>query len=170
MYFQKWNCAAYLFHKQNYNDLSPNSYTHISVRDLYISIPWSVCLFCCSQICGLILGILGIYKSLTDTWMWKLGLRPRRKGIHNWDFRCSAETWESTEHFPAFALLMYNFRRHPNIFCSLSRRQSPCFRKRDFSPLFYVRKKYFFLEQVLRVSGKLNSCLSRTLKLPAQTV
>ncbi len=39
MYSQKWNCAASLFPKQNYNVLSPNSYTHshISVRDLYIS-------------------------------------------------------------------------------------------------------------------------------------
>ncbi len=41
------------------------------------------------EICG---PILGIYKSLRGTWMWKLGLRPRnlRKGIHKWDFRCSA--------------------------------------------------------------------------------
>ncbi len=61
--------------------------------------------------------IVGICNSLTDTWMWKLGLRPRysfsgnicfkfssfclcidwdwgraipRKGIHKWDFPCSA--------------------------------------------------------------------------------
>ncbi len=34
---QKWNCAASLFPKQNYNILSPISYTHVSVRDLYIS-------------------------------------------------------------------------------------------------------------------------------------
>ncbi len=41
-YSQKWNCAASLFPKQNYSIMfwlpSPNSYTHISVRD------------CCSQI------------------------------------------------------------------------------------------------------------------------
>ncbi len=37
MYSQKWNCAASLFPEQNYNVLSPNSYTHISVRDLFIS-------------------------------------------------------------------------------------------------------------------------------------
>jgi hypothetical protein len=51
-----------LFPKQNYNVLSPSSYTHISVTDLYISrigLP-----FCCRKICG---PILGIYKSLTDT-------------------------------------------------------------------------------------------------------
>jgi hypothetical protein len=36
--------------------------------------PRSVCLFCCRRICG---PILGIYKSLTDTWMCKLGLTPR---------------------------------------------------------------------------------------------
>jgi hypothetical protein len=60
-----------LFPKQNYNVLSPssNSYTHISVRDLYIS--------------RISLPILlqgnkwtdpGNYKSLTDTWkkIWKL--------------------------------------------------------------------------------------------------
>ncbi len=34
----------------------------------------SVCLFCCSKIGG---PIVAIYKSLTDTWMWKLGTRPR---------------------------------------------------------------------------------------------
>jgi hypothetical protein len=77
MYSQKWNCAlcsaASIFPKQNYNVLSPNSYTQgKSVRDLYI--PGSVCLFCCSQICE---PILEIYKSLTDTWLWKLGMRPR---------------------------------------------------------------------------------------------
>jgi hypothetical protein len=35
--------------------------------------------------------ILGLYKSLTDISMWKLGLRPRyyQKGIKKWDFRCS---------------------------------------------------------------------------------
>jgi hypothetical protein len=37
MYSQIWNCVASLFPKQNYNVLSPKSYTHISVRDLYIS-------------------------------------------------------------------------------------------------------------------------------------
>ncbi len=37
MYSQKWNCAGSIFPKQTYNVLSPNSYTHISVRELYIS-------------------------------------------------------------------------------------------------------------------------------------
>ncbi len=36
--------------------------------------PRSVCLFCCRKISG---PIVGIYRSLTDTCMWKLGLRPR---------------------------------------------------------------------------------------------
>ncbi len=37
--------------------------------------PRRVCLFCWRKyVCWL---ILGIYKSLKDTWMWKLGLRPR---------------------------------------------------------------------------------------------
>jgi len=36
---------------------------------------WSVCLFCCRKIGGPNVGIYRI--SLTDTWMWNLGLRPR---------------------------------------------------------------------------------------------
>jgi hypothetical protein len=51
IYSQKWNFAASLIPKQNYNTLSPNSCTLISVRDLYIY-PGAICLLCCSQICG----------------------------------------------------------------------------------------------------------------------
>ncbi len=36
--------------------------------------PQSVCLFCCKKIGG---PIMGVYWSLEDTWIWKLGLRPR---------------------------------------------------------------------------------------------
>ncbi len=68
-----------LFPKQNCNVLSPGSYTHIYVRDLYIS-----------RI-GLPILLQGnmwtnpgnIYKSFTDTWMWKLGLRPRNSQKRN---------------------------------------------------------------------------------------
>ncbi len=65
--FPDMNGAASLFLKQNYNDLSPDSYTHISVRDIYFS--WTGLSIFLSQICGM---ILEIYKSLTDTIMWKL--------------------------------------------------------------------------------------------------
>ncbi len=71
MYSQKWNYAASLFSKQN-----P---ILIYLWEIYI-FPESVCLFCCSQICGL---ILGIYKSLTNTWLLKLGLRPRNSQKRN---------------------------------------------------------------------------------------
>jgi hypothetical protein len=51
-----------LFPKENYNVLSPSSYTYISVRDLYISkIGLPILL---REICG---PILGLYKLLTDT-------------------------------------------------------------------------------------------------------
>ncbi len=51
--------------------------TLIYLWEIFI-FPVSVCLFCCSQICGPILGI-----SLKDTWMWKLGLRPRNSQKRN---------------------------------------------------------------------------------------
>ncbi len=46
--------------------------TLIYLWESYI-FPGLVCLFCCRKICG---PILGIDKSLTDTWMRKLGRRP----------------------------------------------------------------------------------------------
>ncbi len=67
-YFQKRNCAATV----------PIS-TFVCVGTIYI-FPKSVCLFCCMKICG---PILGIYKSLTDPWMWKLGMRPRNSFSEN---------------------------------------------------------------------------------------
>ncbi len=54
--------------------------TLIYLWEIYI-FPGSVCcLLCCLQICG---PILGIYESLTDTWMWKLRLRPRNSQKRN---------------------------------------------------------------------------------------
>ncbi len=79
--FPEIKLCSLLFSIKNYNDLFPNSYTHKYARDLYVYVfPGSVCLFCCSRICG---AILGINKSLTDTWMWKLGLRPRNSQKRN---------------------------------------------------------------------------------------
>ncbi len=72
LYSQKWNRAASLVTKQNYNVLSPNSYTPISVRDLYIS-RINLSIFDRSWEC----------KSLTDTRMWKLGLRLRNSQKRN---------------------------------------------------------------------------------------
>jgi hypothetical protein len=51
---------------------------HVSVSDLYIpTIDQPILL---QEICGL---ILRIYKSLTDTRVWKLGLRPRNSQKRN---------------------------------------------------------------------------------------
>jgi hypothetical protein len=67
-----------LFPKQNYNVLSPSSFTYISVRDLYISrIGLPILL---QEISG---PILGIYNSLTDTLMRKSGLRPSNSQKRN---------------------------------------------------------------------------------------
>jgi hypothetical protein len=68
-----------LFPKQNYNVLSPSSYTHISVRYLYIS-RIGLPILLQENIFGT---ILGIYKLLTDTWMWKWGLRSHNSQKRN---------------------------------------------------------------------------------------
>ncbi len=60
-----------IFPEKEYRGLSPNFHIHASVSDLYIpTIGLPILL---EEICR---PILGLYKSLTDTWMWKLGLRP----------------------------------------------------------------------------------------------
>ncbi len=61
-----------IFPEKEYRGLSPNFHIHASVSNLYIptiGLPILV-----EEICRL---ILGLYKSLTDSWMLKLGLRPR---------------------------------------------------------------------------------------------
>ncbi len=84
MYSQKWN---WYFQNRIIMFCFPVP-TLIYLWEIYI-FPGLVCLFCCREICG---PILGIYKSLADTRMWKLGLRPRNSQKRNtkWDFPCSA--------------------------------------------------------------------------------
>ncbi len=61
-----------MFPEKEYRGLSPNFHIHASVSDLYISTIGLTILL--EEIYR---PILGLYKSLTDTWMWKLGLTPR---------------------------------------------------------------------------------------------
>jgi hypothetical protein len=77
MYSFSGNCAG----------LSPNFHIHVSVSHLYI--PRIGPHISCSRIGR---SIVGIYKSLTDTWMWKLGLRPRNSfsGYICFEFRYCA--------------------------------------------------------------------------------
>jgi hypothetical protein len=65
-----------IFPEKEYRGLSPNFHIHVSVSELYIPTMGLPVLL--EEICRL---ILGIYKSLKDTGMWKLGLIPR-KGIY----------------------------------------------------------------------------------------
>ncbi len=62
----------YVFFFWELRGLSPNFYIHVSVSDLYI--PMIGTHISCSRIGR---SMVGIYKSLTDTWMWKLVLWPR---------------------------------------------------------------------------------------------
>ncbi len=68
------NCnenPIYIFLFWELHGLSPNFHTHVSVSDLFI--PKISPHKSCSRIGR---SIVGIHKSLTDTWMWKLGLWP----------------------------------------------------------------------------------------------
>ncbi len=67
-YSKKRNCAATV----------PIS-TFMWLWAIYIFLR-TICLFFLQEICG---PILGIYKSFTDTWIWKLGLRPRNSQKRN---------------------------------------------------------------------------------------
>ncbi len=70
---------------------SPNFHIHASVSDLYISTIGLPILL--EEVCR---PILGLYTSLTDTWMWKLGLRPRysqkRNTIVGFSLQCVWQT------------------------------------------------------------------------------
>ncbi len=63
----------------------PNFYIHVSVSDLYIP---RIGPHISSSRKGR--PIVGIHNSLTDTWMWKLGLRPRYSFSGNICFEFSA--------------------------------------------------------------------------------
>ncbi len=63
--------SVYIFLFWELRGLSPNFYIHVSVSDLYIPRIGS---HISSSRNGS--SIVGIYKSLKDTWMWKLGLSP----------------------------------------------------------------------------------------------
>ncbi len=69
---QNTEISKLIFPGKEYRGLSPNFHIHASVSDLYIpTIGLPIQLY---EICR---PILELYKSLTDTWMWKLGLRLR---------------------------------------------------------------------------------------------
>ncbi len=69
-------------HSQKRNCAAPGRIpTFLFMWAIYI-FPWSVCLFCCRKIGG---PKVGIYRLLTDTWMWKLGLRPAAQFLF-WEY------------------------------------------------------------------------------------
>ncbi len=74
----------YVFQEKTLCGLSTNFHTRVSVSDLYIPrISPHTFLQQNRQI------IVGIYNSLTETWMWKLGLRPRKSFSGNICFKFS---------------------------------------------------------------------------------
>ncbi len=76
--------SVYIFLFWELHGLSPNFHIHVSVRFKYSQDRSTYFL----QQKGR--SIVGIYNSLTDTWMWKLGLRPRYSFSGNICFKFSA--------------------------------------------------------------------------------
>ncbi len=77
--------SVYIFLFWELRGLSPNFYIHVSVSDLNIP---SIGPHISSSRNGS--SIVGIYNTLTDAWMWKLGLRPRYSFSGNICFQFSA--------------------------------------------------------------------------------
>ncbi len=69
---QNTEFSKQIFPEKEYRGLGPKFHIHASVSDWYISTIGLPILL--EEICR---PILGLYKSLTDTWMLKLGLSPR---------------------------------------------------------------------------------------------
>jgi hypothetical protein len=88
-YSQKWNCY---FQNRIMMFCLPVP-TLIYLWEIYI-FPGSVCRFCCREICE---PILGIHKWLTDTWLWKLGLRPRNFQKRNTYMGLSLQCIQNTD-------------------------------------------------------------------------
>jgi hypothetical protein len=83
----RWECLVPIYVSQKWNCYFQNRIkmfclpvpTLIYLWEIYI-FPRSVYLLFCREICG---PILGLYKALTDTWMWELGLRLRNSQKRN---------------------------------------------------------------------------------------
>ncbi len=69
-----------IFPEMKLRGLVPNFYIHLSVSYLFILMIGLRILLCC--VCGL---IMGTYKSLTDTWMWKLWISEAAQ-FHFWEY------------------------------------------------------------------------------------
>ncbi len=73
---------------------STNSYIRLFTWENYI-FPRSVFHFCCRKIGG---PTMGIHRSLTDTWMWKLGLKPRNSFSENTKIEISLQCLNFSSH------------------------------------------------------------------------
>ncbi len=72
---QNTEISKQIFPEKEYRGLSPNFHIHaLCVIYIFIYIPTISLPILQEEICR---PILGLDKSLTDTWMWKLGLRPQ---------------------------------------------------------------------------------------------
>ncbi len=76
----------YVFLFWEFYGLSPNFHSYMCLWAIYI-FPGSIHIFSCRRIGR---SIVGIYNSLTDTWMWKFGLWPRSSFFGNICFLFSA--------------------------------------------------------------------------------
>ncbi len=103
--------SIYVFPEKDLRGLSPKFHIHMSEWAIY-KLPGSVHIFSHSGI-----GrpkMVGTFKSLTDTWMWKLGLRPRNSFSGNICFEFSVLCLCSVMHVKGVFnfKLFWNFHRN----------------------------------------------------------
>ncbi len=139
---------------------------------------WDIYIFpgyCCREICG---SIPGIYKSLTETWMWKLRVRPhnsqKRNTYSKWDFPCSAaplllpglfEQRRRQKNIPFFSPAFFTWMYISSIFWMIS--LSLSLRMPDSTRCWRVGKRFFTGMQMRLPNQTISSHLRRN--TPSQT-
>jgi hypothetical protein len=129
-----------MFPEKELRGQGPNFHT-LGLWAIYI-FPRSICIFCCKKYMDRSWEYINVSQT-HECWNWDWGRAIPRKGIHKWDFRCSAKACESyyippeTAHFKVFfaaakphVISGYKnaeYSIHPGLFTRTSSKTQPKF-------------------------------------------